>query len=378
MLQPRLRPGVGAGVDADGHLRLVFYSDSRHVVYEAHPAVVQTLVHLQEPNSFDTLLARVRASEPQFTADDLSEILAALEAEGALDDAAEAEGVLDADTAERFERQIGLFFDLAEGGRHPRRAQQALNRSQVAVIGVGGTGSWIAQTLAMVGVRRLVLMDADHVEPGNLSRQALFATQDAGRLKIDAAADRLRAIAGPGLKVRTIDAHLLEDTDLRQLVAGCDLVVDCADEPDINATAAWVARACMPLGIPHIVGGGYSGHVGLIGPTVIPFDSACWTCFAREAEERNRADRIVPVLRHRSRHTGAFAPLSALVANLQALDAIRVLSGIAPPALTDRLGELDLRTCRLSWREVPRDPQCPDCGGPRSATEAATTRTGAE
>lgn len=377
MLQPRLRPGVGAGMDEDGHLRLVFYSDSRHVVYEAHPAVVRTLVHLQEPSSFETLLARVQAEEPQFTADDLAEILTALEAEGALDDAAEAADVLDASTLERFERQIGLFFDVADGGRHPRRAQQALGRSEVALIGVGGTGSWMAQTLAMSGVGRLVLMDADRVDVGNLSRQALFATRDVGRRKIDAAADRLRAVAGPGLDVRTVDAHLLEDTDLRQLVAGCDLVIDCADEPDINTTAAWIARACMPLGVPHIVGGGYSGHVGLIGPTVIPFSSACWTCFTREAEERNKADRIVPLLRHRSRHTGAFAPLSALVANLQALDAIRVLSGIAPPALTDRLGELDLRTCRLRWREVARDPQCPDCGSPRPVAAAATTRTGA-
>lgn len=361
MLRPRLRPGVGAGVDEDGHLRLLFYAESRHVVYDAHPAVLETIRHLQEPLPLGTLLDRVQQVEPSFTSTDLSEILTALQDEGALDDAAVSDGVLDADSSERYARQIALFYDLAGGDVHPVQAQRALRRAEVAVIGVGGTGTWMAQTLGMAGVGRLLLIDADVVERGNLSRQALFSASDIGRRKTEAAADRLRAVAGPGLTVDTACALLDEDTDLAALVDGCDLVVNCADEPDTNATAALVARACMPLRIPHIVGGAYAGHIGLIGPTILPFHSACWTCFSREAEERNKADRVTPLLGHRTRHTGAFAPLSALVANLQAWDAIRVLSGIAPPALTNRLGELDLRTGELSWRTVPRDPACPDC-----------------
>ena len=43
MLRPRLRPGVGAGIDNDGLLRLIFSSDSRHVLFEAQPAVLDTL-----------------------------------------------------------------------------------------------------------------------------------------------------------------------------------------------------------------------------------------------------------------------------------------------------------------------------------------------
>jgi bacteriocin biosynthesis cyclodehydratase domain-containing protein len=373
MLRPRLRPGVGAGVDEDGRLRLLFYAESRHVVYDAHPAVLETIRLLDEPQSFDGLLAQVCSTEPAFTAADLAEILATLEEEGALDDAAAADGLLDADACERFERQIGLFHDLAEGATHPVRAQHALRRAQAAVIGVGGTGTWMAQTLAMAGVGRLLLVDADVVARSNLSRQALFSADDVGRPKIEAAAARLRAVAGPGLSVRTVSARLDENTDLGALVDGCDLVVNCADEPDTNTTAALVARACLPLRIPHIVGGAYAGHVGLIGPTILPYRSACWTCFAREAEERNKADRVTPLLRHRARHTGAFAPLSALVANLQAWDALRVLSGIAPPALTDRLGELDLRTCELRWRTVPRDPACPDCSEEPTVPAVTTT-----
>lgn len=362
MLKPRLRPGVGAGIDEDGLLRLIFFSESRHVLFDAQPAVLDALRALEHGAERPELLSRVRARHERFGPEDLEEIIAALDEEGALEDAAEAADELEPEEAERFARQIGFFYDMTDGTRHPRRAQRALRESSAVVVGIGGTGTWVAQSLAMAGVGRLTLVDPDSVSRDNLTRQVLFGIDDVGRSKAEAAAARLRAIAGPGLTVRSVPVGLTASSNLAALIDGADLVVNCADEPDTNTTAGWIAAACMPHGIPHIVGGAYAGHVGLIGPTILPFETACWTCFVREAAGRNRADRVTPVFEHRTRHTGAIAPLSAIVANLQAWDAIRVLSGIDAPALTGRLGEFDLRSCELTWREVPRDPNCPDCG----------------
>lgn len=371
MRMPRLRPGVGAGIDSDGHLRVIFFSQSRHVVYSAEPPVIDAVKMLMDGAETERMLAELRAAHSGFTRADLEEILSALDDEGAIEDTAEAPSPLPAPELLRYSRQIDLFHDFrhqdgpARGGDrvHPLEAQRRLRRATVTVIGVGGTGSWMAQSLALTGVGHLRLVDPDVVELSNLSRQVLYCAGDLGRSKADAAARRLEDGTGSGVRVTALRARLDADTDLDALLAGSDLVVNCADEPDINTTAGWTARSCTALGIPHIVGGAYAGHVGMIGPTIIPGSTACWTCYERDNARRGAGEVITPLSPHRNRHTAAFAPLSAVVANIQAWDAVRVLTGIAPPLLAGRLGELDLSSLELTWREVPKDPDCPACGG---------------
>jgi bacteriocin biosynthesis cyclodehydratase domain-containing protein len=378
MRMPRLRPGVGAGIDSEGHLRVIFFSQSRHVVYAAEPPVIDAVKLLIDGTETDAMLDELRSAHPGFTRTDLDEILAALDGEGALDDAAAAPTTaLDELELVRYGRQIDLFHDFtglteardpddhpADGSVHPVQAQRRLRRATVTVIGVGGTGTWMAQSLALTGIGHLRLVDPDVVELSNLSRQVLYSAEDLGLPKAETAARRLNDVTGSGVRVTAVGTRLGPDTDLDTLLAGSDLVVNCADEPDINTTARWVSRSCTALGIPHIVGGAYAGHVGMIGPTIVPGSTACWTCYERDNARRGDGGTITPLSPHRDRHTAAFAPLSAIVANLQTWDAVRVLSGIAPPLLANRLGELDLRTMRLDWREVPQDPDCPACGGP--------------
>lgn len=373
MRMPRLRPGVGAGIDSDGHLRVIFFSQSRHVVYAAEPPVVDAVKLLMDGAETDRMLAELQSAHPGFTRADLDEILSALDDEGAIEDTAEAPAPLGTRELLRYSRQIDLFHDFrhqdgaARGADrvHPVEAQRRLRQATVTVIGVGGTGSWMAQSLALTGVGHLRLVDPDVVELSNLSRQVLYSAGDLGRSKADAAARRLDDSTGTGVRVTALRTRLDADTDLDGLLAGSDLVVNCADEPDINTTAGWIARSCTALRIPHIVGGAYAGHVGMIGPTIVPGSTACWTCYERDNARRGAGEVITPLSPHRNRHTAAFAPLSAVVANIQAWDAVRVLTGVAPPLLADRLGELDLASLELTWREVPRDPDCPVCGGTR-------------
>src|SRR5688572_31884213 len=73
-------------------------------------------------------------------------------------------------------------------------AQEALRRGSVAVIGAGGLGCPALLYLAAAGVGRIVIVDDDRVDTSNLQRQTLFATDDAGTRKVEAAARRLRAL----------------------------------------------------------------------------------------------------------------------------------------------------------------------------------------
>ena len=72
--------------------------------------------------------------------------------------------------------------------------QRRVRAATVLVVGAGGLGSWLVEMLARMGVGRLRLADADRVDWTNLARQALYTEADVGRLKVEAAADRLAAI----------------------------------------------------------------------------------------------------------------------------------------------------------------------------------------
>src|SRR6185369_8685640 len=84
----------------------------------------------------------------------------------------------------RFARQIALPEFGAEG-------QRRLAEGSVAIVGAGGLGSPAAIYLAAAGVGRIGLIDFDTVDVTNLHRQVLYTTKDVGRLKLEAARERL-------------------------------------------------------------------------------------------------------------------------------------------------------------------------------------------
>lgn len=133
-------------------------------------------------------------------------------------------------------------------------ALQALRRARVAVVGMGGVGSWAAEALARSGVGALRLVDLDHVAESNINRQIHALGDTLGMAKVAAMAARLRAI-DPTVDCEALDAFLDED-NAAALVAGCDYVIDAVDQ--VNAKLAMVL-ACASAGIPLIVSGGAGG-----------------------------------------------------------------------------------------------------------------------
>jgi saccharopine dehydrogenase-like NADP-dependent oxidoreductase len=219
------------------------------------------------------------------------------------------------------------------------------------VIGAGGLGSWILASLAAAGVGRLLICDHDVVEASNLNRQILFTAADVGRSKTATAAAWLRAL-DPSIAVDTVELAIEGADDVNDLAERADLVINCADRPSVAATSDWVAAACLAGGVPHIVGGGYAYHVGSLGLTVLPGRTPCWAC-ARAAVGTNGT-----AIRGRTGPGPSLAMFSAVIANLLAWDAARVLLGLRPAA-AGRLGELDFRTFAVRWRDIPFRPDCP-------------------
>lgn len=111
---------------------------------------------------------------------------------------------------------------------------EAVASARVAIFGVGGVGSWCAESLVRSGVRRLMLVDADRVCESNINRQLMATTRTIGEIKVEALARRLREI-NPAveleLRPQIYDASSAASFDLAQW----DYVIDAIDSLENKA-----------------------------------------------------------------------------------------------------------------------------------------------
>lgn len=143
---------------------------------------------------------------------------------------------------------IGRLYGLA--------AMERLRAAHVAVIGVGGVGSWTVEALARSGVGALTLIDMDDVCITNSNRQLPALAETVGRPKVDVLAERARQI-NPDCRVEAVAEFLTESNAERLLAARYDFVVDAVDRMSVKAL---ILDTCRKQGLPAITSGAAGGR----------------------------------------------------------------------------------------------------------------------
>ena len=131
-----------------------------------------------------------------------------------------------------------------------------LARAHVAVVGLGGVGSWAAEALARSGVGALTLIDADEVCVSNVNRQSHALDGEFGRAKVDVVAARLRAI-NPQAQIRVLPQFVTVANCADLLGAGHDAVIDACDA--LRVTGDMIVF-CRRRKIPIVVSGSAGGR----------------------------------------------------------------------------------------------------------------------
>ena len=224
-------------------------------------------------------------------------------------------------------------------------AQDRLLAARVLIIGAGGLGSPVALYLAAAGVGTLMIADADTVDVSNLQRQILHGERDIGRSKVASAQDRLAAL-NPATAVIALERRL-QGEDLQAQVAAADAVVDASDN---FATRYAVNAACVAAGTPLISGAAIrmEGQVAVFRPD-IP-DSPCYRCLYRDGTDTEQT----------CAENGVLAPVVGIIGSIQAVETIKVLTGIGD-VLCGRLLVLDAKRMDVRALRLVRDPECPVC-----------------
>lgn len=259
-------------------------------------------------------------------------------------------------------RLVNLFEDYFHSTSEVIQAINKINHSKVMIIGLGAVGSNIATYLTKSNVGNLVLVDNDIVEASNLHRQYFFEEQ-VSKNKADSLRSSLEKI-NPDIKISTIKRFLTNNFfDEAEVPDKLDLIINCADEPNVDTTSYIISNYAMKHNIPHIIGGGYNLHLTLIGQTVIPFKSCCFMCFKSALNIINKKDlKNVRGLYRENRKLGSFAPLSSIAASLASLDAFKILIGsLDTLQQTNKRIEFNMADFNFQIMEIERDPNCEWC-----------------
>lgn len=135
-----------------------------------------------------------------------------------------------------------------------------IRNAHVAVVGIGGVGSWTAEALARSGVGRITLIDLDNVAESNINRQIHALSTTVGQAKVDAMRDRI-ALINPECQVTCIEEFVDSDNWPGLLPQGVDAVVDACDQVKTKAVMAdWAIRGKHLLVTVGAAGGKRLAH----------------------------------------------------------------------------------------------------------------------
>ena len=226
--------------------------------------------------------------------------------------------------------------------------QRRLLDARVTIVGVGATGSVLANHLARAGVGHLRIVDRDFVELNNLQRQLVYDEADVAAMlpKAVAAAAKLRQI-NSAIEIEEIVADV-NATNIMGFIEDADVVLDGTDN---FSTRYLLNDACVKLGKPWV----YCGVLASYGMThtVRPGLTPCLRCIMGELPAPGTVATCDTA--------GIIGPIVALMGSIAAAEAIKLLVGTGE--INDGMVHIDLWDGSYDKFELgPPRPDCPTCG----------------
>lgn len=188
--------------------------------------------------------------------------------------------------------------------------QLKLKKAKVLVIGAGGLGSPVLLYLSGAGIGTIGIFENDLVTSSNLPRQVLYTSADVGKPKADIARERILA-HHPDCKVQLFSQQW-EEKSAQKLGSKYDVIIDCSDNLESRYLTDEISKK---LNIPFVYGAVHQmeGQLAVFNYR----GSKSYTDFFGKQKPF-----------HSKYHQGIIGPAAGTVGNLQAGEALKIITGI--------------------------------------------------
>lgn len=190
-----------------------------------------------------------------------------------------------------------LFFSLFTDNF--KQNKKIFADKTVLVLGLGGVGANVAYMLSRAGFENFILVDNDIVEHSNLIRQYPYQKRDLGRNKTEALASKLDG------NIVTKKIMIDKKEQILKDIQKCDIVICTLDKP-FRVIRRLINDICVSENKP-VIFAGFAEHVAMIGPFVIPHETACLKCIDKETTD-------IPL--ENVKNIPSYGPLCALISSI--------------------------------------------------------------
>jgi adenylyltransferase/sulfurtransferase len=303
-----------------------------------------------------------------FTADSLLQGLELLAANHVLEEG--DTGLLTPELRDRLTPQLNFFHELQLA---PDTIQHQLLQATVTIVGLGGAGASTALALAAAHVGTIRCIDSSAVAMTDLLVNPLYTRQTIGQPRVDVIGEMVANLTD-AVTIVPNPAALEDDAAVLAAIRESHFVICCLDAGQ-SSLIYKLNRACLQAGIPW-TSGMASGFEGIVGPTVSPYETACYLCYKMRAvacsenpEEEFAFQRLLDRRKHDDSDRRENLSVGAgMIGNMLALEALKVLTGALEPSLLGKIAVIDFLHFSMKKHMVLRKPWCPACGSTGQAT----------
>lgn len=234
----------------------------------------------------------------------------------------------------RYSREI-VLKEISEEG------YGKLHKSRVCVVGLGATGSPVAQLFARAGIGYLRIIDGDTVDLTNLHRQLLYDEHDVGKSKAESARSHLSRINSKCV-VEEYDTFL-DAGNIESLLKGCDIIIDGTDRMEPR-------RLINEYAVKHKIPWVFVSSIGTVAQVkaVIPGRTSCLECFTDPQENYPMS----------CEDTGVLASAPVIASSMAWTRAVRILLGKGDDG---EMYYLDEWNGIFEKIRIGRNPSCRTC-----------------
>ena len=225
---------------------------------------------------------------------------------------------------------------------------EKFRKKKILILGLGGIGANVAIILSRAGFENLFLVDYDFVENSNLIRQYPYEFDDVGLSKCDVL---LKKIATKSNNINVKKIKIENDIDIEQEIKISDFVLCTIDKP-ARVIRRLINNLCVKYHKP-VLFCGFSEHVAMVGPFVVPNKTACLLCIEKNLNEKplNNVD-YVP----------SYGPLCLLISSIVSNEIINYYVKYKPDNLIGKTLMFDMFSYQskiIGWK---KKRNCKVCG----------------